>query len=160
VVGRTRRALLGAGALGALALAGCGDRDPKPPRGGDAAVLGGILATQRSLAGGWQHVDPAVAERARAHAAQLTAAGADAGGAVPAAVAQPVARVRSREDREALLEAERANARALLAALPRLRSPDARELAMSLYATSAQHASILLAGLGRDPLPDAFAGTL
>jgi hypothetical protein len=152
--------LLGAGALGALALAGCGDREAAPPRGGDPAVLGTVLAVQRALAGGWRRVDPAVAATTQEHVAALRAAGATAGGAAPPGVQRALAGVRGRQDRAALLEAERAAGTALLSALPQLRGPDARALVLSLYAAGAQHVSLLLADLGRDPLPDAFAGTL
>jgi prophage DNA circulation protein len=152
--------LLGAGALGALALAGCGDRSASPPRGGDPAVLGTVLAVQRALAGAWERVDPAVAEKLHGHVAALQEAGAAPGRAAPADVQRAVARVHGSGDRAALLEAEKGAGAALLSALPQVRGASARELVMSLYAAGAQHASLLLIDLGRDPLPDAFAGTL
>jgi lambda repressor-like predicted transcriptional regulator len=61
---------------------------------------------------------------------------------------------------EALLAAEREAAGAYLAALSGLGGADARALATALYASGAQHEAIVLAALGRDPLPDAFAGSL
>jgi hypothetical protein len=151
---------VGAGALGALALAGCGDREPAPPRGGDPGVLGTVLAVQAALAGAWEHVDPAVAGKLHEHVAALREAGATPGRAAPAGLLRAAGRVRGAGDREALLDAERQAGAALLSALPQLRGGDARVLVMSLYAAGAQHASLLLADLGRDPLPDAFAGTL
>jgi hypothetical protein len=160
VVSLSRRGLLGAGALGALAVAGCGNEAPKAPTGGHAAVLGTLLAAQRVLADAWQHVDRDVAARERAHVSALTAAGAASDRPAPGAVERAARRVRSPGDREALLAAERAAGAALLTALPEVHNANSRALVMSQYAASAQHASLLLTALGRDPLPDAFAGTL
>jgi hypothetical protein len=156
--GLPRRALLGAGALAALAAAGCGNRTPAQPAGGDAAVLGTLLALERSLADAWSASGvPArhdVVARLRAHARALEAAGAARGGIAPLVV-PPGGR-----GAEALLATERSAADAYLARLPELRGGDARALAMGLYAAGAQRVSLLLTVLGRDPLPDAFAGTL
>jgi hypothetical protein len=177
VVTTTRRALLGAGALAALAAAGCGDRTPARPAGGDAGVLGRLLAVEGALVGAWSalaalrgaHAADArdVLARERSHVTALTAAGAAHGAAVPSGLAGATRRVRLQAGAhdatgalEALLAAEREAAGAHLAALPELLGPDARELTLSLYAAAAQHQAILLAALGRDPLPDAFAGTL
>ena len=166
----TRRALLGAGALGALAAAGCGDRTPAEPAGGDRAVLGTLAAIERELAAAWSaagatplpHDD--VTRRLRAHARTLASAGAAYDRAAPASVTRSSARVAAASDGEAalaaLLDAERAAATAYLTQLPGLRGPDARALATGLYAASAQRTSLVLTALGRDPLPDAFAGTL
>src|SRR6476469_1781470 len=84
-----RRALLGAGALAALAAAGCGDRTPARPAGGDAGVLGRLLAVEGTLVGAWSalaglpgaHAAVArdVLARERSHATALTAAGAAPG---------------------------------------------------------------------------------
>ncbi len=58
----------------------------------------------------------------------------------------------------ALVEAERAAGAARIAALPLLGTPAHRVLAARVIAAGAQHQSALLAALGRDPVPDAFAG--
>jgi crotonobetainyl-CoA:carnitine CoA-transferase CaiB-like acyl-CoA transferase len=79
----------------------------------------------------------------------LEAAGAQDGRAAPPGIASAD-----------LLTAEHTAAGAYLAALPGLRGGDARSLATGLHAASAQRASVLLAAAGRDPLPDAFAGSL
>jgi hypothetical protein len=156
--GLRRRAVLGAGALAALAAVGCGNRTPAAPPGGDAGVLGTLLATERALAAAWAASQAphrqAVVSRLRAHVRALEAAGADRGRDAAPGVAAAAT------DRQALLATERVAARAYLAALPGLGGPDARALATGLYAAAAQRASLLLADLGRDPLPDAFAGTL
>jgi hypothetical protein len=165
----SRRALVGAGALAALGAAGCGDRTPARPAGGDAAVLGTLLAVERELGGAWSaaaRFAPAhgVGARSRAHLQALTRAGAAPGRAVPDTVAAAAARVRAARTRaaalDALLATERGAAGAYLDSLPGLGGGEARALAAGLYADSAQRASLLLAALGRDPLPDAFAGTL
>jgi hypothetical protein len=164
----TRRALLGAGALAALAAAGCGDRRPAKPAGGDAAVLGTLAATERALSGAWSaHAVPwrdDVLVRLRGHARSLAAAGATPGAGAPPAVSRAARAAASAGDRDSALDAlvalEQAVGTAYLDRLPALRGPDARELATGLYTASAQRASVLLAARGRDPLPDAFAGTL
>jgi hypothetical protein len=177
----TRRALLGAGAAGALAAAGCGERSPQPPLGGDAGVLAGLLTVERSLVGAWAAVaglhgaagatGRAVLAHERAHAArlerELRGAGAATPPAAPAALgeaADAVAAAARAGDGKGALRAtlllERRAGESYLAALALLRSPDRRALAMALYASEAQHGSVVLAALGRDPLPDAFAGAL
>jgi hypothetical protein len=178
----TRRALLGAGAAGAFAAAGCGERDPQPPQGGDAGVLAGLLAVERELVRAWAAVAAvrgaagatgrAVLAHEHAHAARLeqellAARGASAAAPAPAALrdaARTVAAAAHSGNGAGALRAalvlERHAAEAYLAALPLLRSPGRRALAMALYASEAQHGSTVLAALGRDPLPDAFAGTL
>jgi hypothetical protein len=154
--GRSRRALLGAGALAALAAAGCGDRTPAGPEGGDAAVLGRLLAVEQALLEAWVGSSVALRDdvvvRLRAHVRALQAAGAAPGGHAPRGIAGG--------DEAALAEAERAAGRSHLSAVRALRGPDARALATGLYAAAAQRESVLLAALGRDPLPDAFAGSL
>lgn len=161
--GLSRRALLGAGALAALAAAGCGDRTPARPEGGDAAVLGTLLAVEQALLEAWvgSSVDlrDDVVVRLRAHIRALEAAGAAPGGTAPPAVGAPDGSTSS-GDAEALAAAERAAAGSHLTALRALRGPDARVLATGLYAAAAQRESILLDGLGHDPFPDAFAGSL
>jgi hypothetical protein len=164
----SRRALLGAGALAALAAAGCGDRRPAKPRGGDAAVLGTLAATERALSGAWSaHTVPArddVVDRLRGHARSLAVAGAAPDRTAPAAVTRAADAAASAQGRDGALDAlvalEQAAGTAYLRLLPELRGPEARALATGLYAASAQRASVLLAARGGDPLPDAFAGTL
>jgi hypothetical protein len=176
----TRRALLGAGAAGALAAAGCGERDPQPPQGGDAGVLAGLLAVERELVRAWAAVAAvrgaagatgrAVLAHEHAHAARLEQELRAARGApapAPAALRDAARAVAAAAHSgngvgalRAALVLERHAAEAYLAALPLLRSPGRRALAMALYASEAQHGSTVLAALGRDPLPDAFAGAL
>jgi hypothetical protein len=182
VVALTRRALLGAGAAGALAAAGCGARGAAPPRGGDAGVLAGLLAVERELVGAWgalarlegAHGQTARAVLAHEHAhvarleAELRAAAAGATVAPAPAPLRRAARMAAAAaasgDGPAALRAalalERQAAGAYIAALPRLRTPARRSLAMALGASEAQHESVVLAALGRDPLPDAFGGAL
>jgi hypothetical protein len=157
----SRRALLGAGALAALAAAGCGDRTPAKPAGGDAAVLGTLAAIERALSRAWASSTAAqrddVLPRLRAHTRALAAAGATYDADVPASVASAA---EAGGSPEALLSLEQAAAAAYLTQVPGVRDPAARALATGLYAAGAQRVSVLLAALGRDPLPDAFAGTL
>jgi hypothetical protein len=177
VSGLSRRALLGAGAFAALGVTACGDRTRARPRGGDAGVLGRLLAVEDALTGAWAAMarlpgaDGAVAHdvlaRQRDHVTALAAAGARRGAAVPPGVAGATrrARLQARAHHatgalDALLAAGREAAGAHLAGLPELLDPDARALVLSLFAAAAQHEAILLSALGRDPLPDAFAGTL
>lgn len=173
----TRRALLGAGAV--LALAGCGDREPERPPEGDAGVLAGLLAVERSLVAAWEPVAAlpgragaagrAVLEHERAHERLLRVAVRDAGGAPVPAVAAGVARaagaVGERADvgsgRRALraaLALEREASAAYIAALSQLRDGDRRALAAAIGATETQHQTVIRLALGREPLPDAFAG--
>jgi hypothetical protein len=167
VVAVSRRGLLGAGALAGLAAAGCGDRTPDRPPLGDAAVLGSLLGVELELVAAWSALAARgghggladdVLARERAHARQLASAGARRR-AAPGDV-RAAARAVPGGGLEAVLALERAAAAAYLDALPGLRAPDARELAFALHAAEAQHASVVLSALGRDPLPDAFAGTL
>jgi hypothetical protein len=152
VVAGTRRGFLGA--LAALAVAGCGDRTPPAPPGGDAGVLGRLLATEEELATAWEGlaahraIAGPIAARERANVAALRAAGA----------AEQRASTGVRADLEALLAAERAAATACVDALVRLRRPAARGVAFDVSVTHAAHVAAALAALGRDPLPDAFAG--
>jgi rubrerythrin len=178
---QTRRALLGAGVAGALVAAGCGDRDPKPAAGGDAGVLAGLLAVERELVTAWGAVAEigagkgdtarAVLAHERAHERRLEAELRAAGGAtVPAAsaavrdAAAGVRRLAAGGDGTGALQAalllERQAAGAYLEALPAVRDPARRALVMEIGAIEAEHGSVVLAALGREPLPDAFAGTL
>jgi hypothetical protein len=152
VVAGTRRGFLGA--LATLAVAGCGDRTPPAPPGGDAAVLGRLLATEEELAAGWdglgahRAIAGPIAARERANVAALRAAGA----------AEQRRSNAVGSDLEALLAAERAAAAACVDALLQLGRPAARGVAFDVSATHAAHMAVALAALGREPLPDAFAG--
>jgi Ferritin-like domain len=163
----SRRGLLGAGAIAALGVAGCGERASDRPPPGDAAVLGSLLGVELELVTAWsalaargEHAELVgdLLARERAHARQLADAGARRNPAPPDV--REAARAVPDGGLEAALALERTAAAAYLAALPELRAPDARELAFALHAAEAQHASVVLSALGRDPLPDAFAGTL
>jgi hypothetical protein len=176
----SRRALLGSGAVAALAAAGCGNRERPRPAGGDAGVLAGLLAVERELVEAWDAVAAidaperalvvAVLAHERAHAARLAVELQRAGNARVPAAAAPVRRaadaVRARAaagDVTGALDAavglERAAGAVHVAALGQLSHPDRRVLAMALSASEAQHASVALAALGRDPIPDPFGGT-
>jgi hypothetical protein len=139
-------------------LAGCGDRGRRPPTGGDDALLGRLAATEATLVDAWAeqqaHRDLAqtIAGRERSGAAALRAA--MTGGRVQGDVARPEG------DLDALLAAERSAAAAARGALSALRSPAARGAAFDVSVAHAAHEAAILATLGRDPLPDAFGGTL
>jgi hypothetical protein len=178
VVTVTRRALLGAGAVTALGAVGCGERTPEPAAS-DATVLAGLLAVERELVAAWSaaaalpgaegETARAVLAHERAHVRALESAlaGRPADGGVSADVARAAGEMRTRAGAaeataalDAALALERAAAAAHAAALGRLRGPDARALVMALSGAEAQHAAVVALALGREPLPDAFAGTL
>jgi hypothetical protein len=178
VVAVTRRALLGAGAVAALGTAGCGVSTDRPAP--DADVLAGLLAVERELVAAWSaaaalpgaegETARAVLAHERAHVRRLEAAlagGVGAGAPVPPDVTRAARALRThagagegRAAFDAALALERAAAAAHAAALGRLRDPEARTLVMALSGAEAQHAAAVALALGREPLPDAFAGTL
>jgi hypothetical protein len=180
VVAVTRRALLGAGAVAALGTAGCGVSRDRPAPPADADVLAGLLAVERELVTAWRAAAAlagaegatarAVLAHERTHVRRLEAAlaGRSAAGApVPSDVTRAARELRTQAgagDGPAALDAalalERAAAAAHIAALGRLRDPEARTLVMGLSGAEAQHAAAVALTLGREPLPDAFAGTL
>jgi hypothetical protein len=147
VGGTTRRGLLVAGA--ALGLAGCGAPE-EPPR--DAELMAPSLAAALALEAAYERaggrLGRELAGREREHAERLREAGAAPGGTVsePAAGA-PL---------ESALALERAAMRAHVAAVGLVRTRSARTLTAELLAEDARHASLLLARLGREPLPTAF----
>ncbi len=147
MVSATRRGLLAAGA-GALLAAGCGAPDEPPP---DAELLGRMLVLEEALAGAYGAVGgrlgAALRSRARSHAERLRQAGAAGGGPTPPAAGAPL---------EAALSLERRALAAGLAAVGDLRDDGRRELAATVMTAAAQHESLLLARLGRDPLTTAF----
>ena len=143
----TRRGLLAAGV--ALGVAGCGAPEEPPP---DAELLAPSLAAAVALAAAYERaggrLGRELAARERAHADRLRAAGASTGGAVAAAGGgAPL---------QSALGLERAAMRAHVRAVGLLRSQGSRALTAELLADDAQHASLLLARFGRDPLPTAF----
>ena len=143
----TRRGLLTAGA--ALALAGCGAPEQPPA---DAELLAPSLAAALALAAAYERaggrLGRELAAREREHAERLRAAGAAAGGPAPAAAGgTPL---------EAALALERAAMRAHVRAVGLVRARRVREVTAEVLAEDARHASLLLARLGRDPLPTAF----
>jgi len=146
-VSTTRRGLLAAGA--ALGLAGCGAPEEPPP---DAELLAPSLAAALSLAAAYERaggrLGRELAAREREHAQRLRAAGARPGAEAPEADGgAPL---------ESALELERAAIRAHVRAVGLVRAGRARSLTAELLADDARHASLLLARLGRDPLPTAF----
>ena len=156
MVAQTRRGFLGA--LAGLMLAGCGHRGRRPPSGGDDALLVRLVASEETLAAAWAkqqaHRDLArtIAARERAGAAALRAAmtGGHAEGYA----------LLTDGDLDALLAEERSAAAAARAALSALRAPAARGAAFDVSVAHAAHEAAILVALGRDPLPDAFGGTL
>ena len=99
--------------------------------------------------------------RARRHHRAAAGRAAPAGLTGAARRVRVQARARDREGAlEAMLTAEREAGGAFLTGLPELLNADSRALVMALYAAEAQHLSLVLAALGHDPIPDAFAGTL
>jgi hypothetical protein len=159
--------------------AGCGDRTPAAPAGGDAGLLAGLVAVERELVRAWTAASSlpgdegatarAVLAHERVHMRELQAAlGRTAKPATaPGGVSGAARRVRiqagagdARGAMDAALSLEREAQVAYLDTLTKLRDPDRRALVMAIGAAEAQHASVVLAALGRDPLPDAFAGTV
>jgi hypothetical protein len=144
----TRRGLLAAGV--ALGLVGCGAPEEPPP---DADLLAPSLAAALALAAAYERaggrLGRELAEREREHAERLRAAGAAPGAAAPdgAADGTPL---------ESALALERAAMRAHVRATGLVRARPARTLTAELLAEDARHASLLLARLGREPLPTAF----
>ena len=143
----TRRGLLAAGA--ALGLVGCGAPEEPPP---DAELLAPSLAAALALATAYERaggrVGRELAAREREHADRLRAAGAATGGAVAAPGGEAPL--------QSALALERAAMRAHVRAVGLLRARPARSLTAELLADDARHESLLLARLGRDPLPTAF----
>jgi len=143
----TRRALLGAGAGAAAALAGCGERTPAAPP--EADVLARLLAADLAAVAAYRGVRGAGAlERAaRARVDALRSAGARR----PVAAAGPAGV-------QAALAAERAGLAAYVQALPDLRGAALRRLGAAGVAATATSEAELLERLGRDPSPAAFPG--
>jgi len=147
VVATTRRGLLAAGAM--LGLAGCGAPEEPPP---DAELLAPSLAAALALAAAYERAGGRLGRelgaREREHAERLRAAGAGAGATTPAAGGgAPL---------ESALALERIAMRAHVRSVGLVRGRPARALTAELLADDARHASLLLARLGRDPLPTAF----
>jgi hypothetical protein len=149
VVSATRRGLLAAAGAGALLAAGCGAPDEPPP---DEELLGRALALELALAQAYGRTGGRagreLATRARRHAGALRAAGArEAGGVVEIVAGDPA---------EVALGLQRRAMAAYVDAVGDLRDDRRRLLAATLLTEGAQHASLLLARLGRDPLFTAF----
>jgi hypothetical protein len=145
----TRRGLLAAGAgAGLLAAAGCGPPDDPPP---DAELLRAPLEAELALVEAYERVGGRLGRelgaRAAEHVERLRAAGAAPadGAAVPAG-----------EPLEAALALERRGMAAYVTAVGDVRDAGRRVLVAELLTAGAQHASLLLDRLGRDPLPSAF----
>jgi len=142
----TRRALVAAGA--GVLVAGCGAAEPIPP---DAELLGPVLASERALVDAYARVEGRLgrelAARARDHAERLARAGAGPASGPAAPGGDPV---------DAALALQRRSMRACVGAVGLVREPAGRALVAEVLTAGAQHAAILLARLGRDPLPTAF----
>jgi hypothetical protein len=164
-----------------VAVTGCGTRHDRPAAvGGEAGVLAGALGASRALIGAYAPVAAAlhgsrarlVGEldaRERAGAGALAAALRAVGRApVPApagALAADLARARraaaagdGQGALHALADAQLAAGWVRLGALPLLTDPAHRRLVANLAAGGAGQQTALLAALGREPLPVAFAG--
>jgi hypothetical protein len=139
----TRRALLGAGAVAGLGLAGCGPPD-QPTVDSQQVLDEQLLASQRALAA---YESGPMRERAAARVKRLEAAGATRG-SVPSGPTGP----------EAALAAERAALQAHVAAVGLLSDRASRELFAGLIAGTAQAESELLSRLDQRPLQTAFPG--
>jgi len=152
VVRLSRREFVGAAGTLVLA-AGCGSEAARTPEPSDAEVLDALLARELAV--------PALSAPAAAallahqdaqHARRLRRA-LRALGAIPPPGAPPPG-----DDPELVLARKQEMVFACLDALPRLRAPGLRELVMGLAASEAEHLAELRAALGREPVPDAFAG--
>jgi hypothetical protein len=142
----TRRGLLAAGA-GSL-LAGCGPPEEPPP---DPELLGAALSPELGLQDAYGRVGGrlgrVLADRAGDHARRLRAAGAAAARAASPGDGDPL---------EAALALQRRAMAAYVTAVADVREPAHRALCAELLTAGAQHASLVLERLGRDPLPTAF----
>jgi hypothetical protein len=153
----TRRGLLAGGIAGGGALlAGCGTEAAPSPR--DADLLARPLSAERSLIAAYEAIGGRLARRIavqeRAHAGRLERAIRAAGGPRGGARTREPGLV---EGLDGALELERRAIAAYLDVLPSLRDPALRGLVAGLLTSDAQHVAVVLAALGRDPLPDAFA---
>ncbi|HEX8102233.1 MAG TPA: DUF4439 domain-containing protein [Solirubrobacteraceae bacterium] len=170
-----RRALLRAAGLSAgsaLVLAGCGGT----AAGGDDAdtasdieLLGALIELEQTAVAGYTVAARrlggslgAVARRfrdhEREHVDRLSLASRRLGGTPPAPRARLEVRV-PRGERAILRHAvgiEDAAIAAYLDALPRLRLPELRATAGSIFTTEAEHLAVLRDALGEDPAPVAF----
>lgn len=151
----TRRGLLAAGVTGGGALlVGCGP--PEEPVARPADALARLLALKLGLIATYEAIDGRDARRIltseREHVRRLRSAIATAGGSRRLARA-----VAAESTLEGALALERRAVAAWIEALPALGPPALRSLAAGQLTADAQHESDLLALLGRDPLPDAFA---
>lgn len=177
----TRKQLLataGAGGIAAL-LAACGGEDARPgasreeTRAGDLKLVGSALDLENTviaayaagaslLRGDALREATEIADQERAHAARLTRAVEELGGRPnPAKTAEEYQRAfpRLREQNDVLrfaVDIENAAVRFYLESLPKLTDPRLRQLAASIAASEAQHASLLRGELGREQVPDAF----
>ena len=146
----TRRGLLAAGAVGGLALAGCGAPDEEPPP--DAELLAPSLAVATALADAYEQaggrLGDELAAREREHARRLREAEARAGAPAPAAPGgKPF---------EVALALEQAAMRANVNATGLVRSAANRELTAELLADAARHTVQVREQLGRETLTTAF----
>jgi hypothetical protein len=141
--------LLAAG-TGVLLVAGCGAPEEPPP---DAELLGRMLALELALievygAAGTRPA-PALRRRVDEYAERLRGEGA-------ARDLAPAPRESGGDPLEVALALERRLMAAGLDAVGDLRDDRRRELAATLTTAAAQHESLLLTRLGRDPLATAF----
>lgn len=177
----TRRQLLGAAGAGGSAalLAACGGGDDAPgstreeTAARDLKLVGSALDLENTviaayaageglLRGDALRAGREIADHERAHAARLTRAVEELGGRPnPSKTAEEYQRAfpRLREQDDVLrfaVDLENAAVRFYLESLPKLTEPRLRQVAASIAASEAQHASVLRGELGREQVPDAF----
>lgn len=168
-----RRLLVRAGAFllaAALLLAACGDEPQGTPPSaaamesgsGDVALLERLLERERMTVaayGALGGAGRASLELGRRHADGLARTIRDLGGRPRrAGAASELPRPDGRRDAlRSALRLERAELASYAAALPRLQGPQLRGLAATIATSEAEQASVLLAELGEEPLPSAFA---
>jgi hypothetical protein len=175
----TRRNVLrlaGAGGAAAL-LAGCGDGEEPASReelarrdlrlvgrGLDLenTVIAAYAAGEGLLSDSALGSSRAIVSQEREHAARLERLVRDLGGRpTPPKTDDEYARSfpRLRGQRDALrfaVDVENMAVRFYIEALPKLSDPELRRLAASILTSEAEHAALLRAELGRQPVPDAF----
>ena len=178
----TRRQLMGAAGTGAgtALIAACGGDGGAPrdargeARARDLKLVGSALDLENTVIAAYSAGEPLLrgaalraaqelAEQERAHAERLTRAVEELGGRPnPPKTSEEYTRAfpRLREQDDVLrfaVDLENAALRFYLESLPKLRDPRLRQLAASIAASEAQHASVLRGELGREQVPDAFA---